>query len=137
MNDPRLQIVEWPKGLSHVLDRLERSMHQEFTTTKMDSGHVRRRPTTTPFPVFQGTVALREAEKAALDQFFEARVGRHFSFKNPCTEATVYATFMRAPFVRSTQLVVGSDTTYEVELVLRDTTNLIEPALEHGVVSST
>ena len=85
MNDSRLQIAEWPKGLGHVLNRFERSMHQEFMATKTESGHVRRRPTTTPFPVFQGTVELNAAEKAALDQFFEARMGSHFSFKNPHT----------------------------------------------------
>ena len=82
-------------------------------------------------------MALREAEEAALDHFLEARVGRHFSFKSPYTGVTVYATFMRAPFVGLAQIVVGSDPTYEVELVLHDTTNLTEPALEHGVASST
>ena len=101
----------------------------------MDSGHVHRRPKTSPFPIFKGTVALGEAEKAVLGQFFEARVGHHFSFRNPRTGAAVYATFMQAPFVRSTHIIVGSDNTYEVELVLRDTTDLVERALEHGVVS--
>ena len=136
MNDPRLQIIEWPKVLSHVLDGLERTTHQEFTETKMDSGHVHRRPKSSPFPVFKGTVVLSEAEKSALDQFCKASVGRHFSFSNPRTGATVYATLMQVPFVRSTHIVVGAETTYKVELVVRDTTDLIERALEHGVAST-
>ena len=133
---PPLPIVEWPKEFSHVLDRLDSSMHQKFTVMKTDSGHVRRRPTTTPFPIFRGTAILSEAEMTALDELFEATLGRHFSFRNPRTGAMVYATFMRAPFVRSTQIVVGSDTTYQVDLVLRDTTDVIQRSLANSVISS-
>ena len=136
MNDPRLQMVEWPKELSQVLDRLDRSMHQEFTAMKTDSGHVCRRPTTTPFPIFQGTAAFSEAEMASFDEFFEATVGRPFSFRNPRTGAMVYAPLMRAPFVRSTQIVVGSNTTYEVDILLRDTTRLIQRSQENGLIAS-
>lgn len=134
MNDPRLQLVEWPRALNHVLDGLARTTHQEFLETRTDSGHVRRRPKTSPFPVFKGTVVLNESPKVALDQFFQLNAGRHFAFSNPRTGATAYATFSKAPFVRSTRIVVGAGTTYEIELVLRDTTDLIERALEQGVV---
>ena len=129
MNDPRLPIVQWPKELGQVLDRLDSSMHQEFTVIKTDSGHVRRRPTTTRFPIFQGTAVLSEAEMSALDEIFKATLGSHFSFRNRRTGAMVYATFMRAPLVRSKQIVVGSHTTYEVDIVLRDNTDLIQRSL--------
>lgn len=135
MNDPRLQLVEWPKVLNQVLDGLERTMHQEFRETRMESGHVHRRPKTSPFPIFKGTAILDQTAKAVLDRFFQLSMTRHFSFTNPRTGATVYATFYEAPFLRSTHIAVGADTTYEVEFVLRDTTDLIERALKQGAIA--
>jgi len=111
-------------------------MHQEFTEMKMDDGNVSRRPKASPFPIFKGTVVLNEAEKTALDRFCETGLGRHFSFSNPRTGTTVHATFMQAPFVRSTRIVEGAHATYEVEFIFRDTTDLIKRAFEHGVMTS-
>ena len=112
-------------------------MHQEFTETKMDDGHVHRRPKTSPFPIFEGTVVLSKAEKTALDEFYEASRGRHCSFSNPRTGAAVYAAFMQVPFVRSTHIVAGAHTSFEVEFILRDTTDLIQRTLEHSIVTNT
>ena len=81
MNDRRLEIFGWPEQLHHVLDRLERTMHQEFAETQMDDGSVRRSAMTSPMSAFKGNVLLSRAERAALDEFYAARVGCHFSFK--------------------------------------------------------
>ena len=78
-------------------------------------------------------MSLSEVEKKRLDEFVEASHGRHFSFRDPKTRAFVYAAFLRFPFNQSQQAVVGSHSTYDVQIVLRDTTELIEEALEQGV----
>ena len=69
LNDRRLEILDWPEQLHHVLDHLERTTHQEFTKTQMDDGFVRRSPVTSPMSAFKGNVSLSRAERAALDEF--------------------------------------------------------------------
>lgn len=85
MNDRRLEILDWPEQLHHVLDHLERTTHQEFTKTQMDDGFVRRAPVTSPMSAFKGNVSLSRAERAALNEFYAAGTGCHFSFKDPLT----------------------------------------------------
>ena len=135
MKDRRLEILDWPEQLHHVLDHLERTIHQKFIETETDSGIVLRRPATSPISVFKGNVLLSHAERTALDEFFEAGAGCHFSFKDPRTGETVYASFMQAPFDREKRDITGTDPTYLVEIALRDTTTLIKDALKHGAVS--
>ena len=135
MNDRRLEILDWPEQLHCGLDHLERTTHQEFIEAQMDDGSVRRRPATSPMPAFKGNVLLSPAERTALDEFYAAVEGCHFSFKDPRTGETVYATFMQAPFNREMRDITGTDPTYLVEIALKDTTTLVKAALKHGVVS--
>ncbi len=135
MNDPRLKILKWPDDLHHILDCLVRATHQEFVEFPTDSGETLRRPRTSPMPVFTGTATLCRSEKSVLDRFFDASRGHHYSFTDPSTGMTVYATFLRQPALKRQQIEVGRSETFEVELFLRDTTGMIQQALEHGVVS--
>ncbi len=135
MNDRRLEILDWPEQLHRVLDHLERTPHQVFTETQMDDGSVHRRAVTTPISVFKGSVLLSHAERTALDEFFEAGAGCHFSFKDPRTGETVYTAFMQVPFDRKMRDITGTDPTYLVEIALKDTTTLIKDALKHSAVS--
>ena len=136
MNDRRLKILRWPEQLNRALGHLERTTHQDFIETRMDSGHVRRSPKTTPIPIFKGIVSLSRDERVPLDEFFSvASAGRHFSFQDPSTGEKVYAAFMQAPFDREIRSIVGGDTTYLVEITLKDTTTLVKAALKHGAVS--
>ena len=96
---------------------------------------MRRRPKTTPIPIFKGTVSLSRDERVPLDEFFSVAADRHFSFQDPSNGEKVYAAFMQAPFDRETRSIVGGDTTYLVEITLKDTTTVVKAALKHGVVS--
>ena len=69
------------------------------------------------------------------DEFYAAGTGCHFSFKDPRTGETIYATFMQAPFDREMRDIAGTDPTYLVEIALKDTTTLVKAALKHGAVS--
>ena len=131
MNIPRLDILKWPDQISRVLDHLERTTHQDFHETPMDDGSIKRRPVTSPIPVLTGTVSMTAAEKRLLQSFFDAARGHHFSFEDPKSKALAYATFVKPPFDRSTHILVGSRTTYDVDIVLKDTTELIRNALQH------
>ena len=138
MNDPRLDILDWPQQLSRVLDDLEQGTHQDFREMQMDDGFMSRRPTGAPEPIFKTTMSLSQAEEAALMEFFHTSHGRHFSFRYPKTQSQVYAAFMKIPFTRRRTINVGSSHTsheVDVDIVLRDATHLIEEALSHGVVS--
>ena len=97
MSKHRVEILDWPEQLHRVLDHLERTTHQEFIETQMDAGPPRRRPRTSQMPTFEGNALLSHAERTALGKFYAAVEGRHFSFKDPRTGETVYATFMQAP----------------------------------------
>ena len=70
--------------------------------------------------------------KTALDEFCNISQRHHFSFEETNSQATVYATFKDKPFVQA-QRIVGSDVSYDVIIVLKDTTGIIENALAHGV----
>ena len=72
---------------------------------------------------------MSESARSLLDVFYETSHGRHFSFVDPQTKATVYATFAKPPHTYTTTMQVGSRTTYEVEIVLVNTTSLVEAAL--------
>ena len=111
------------------MDHLERKPHQEFTETQMDDGSVRRAAVTSPMSVFKGNVLLSHTERLALDKFYAAAAGCYFSFKDPRTGETVYATFMQAPFNREQRDITSTDPTYLVEIALKDTTTLIKAAL--------
>ena len=135
MNDRRLEILDWPEQLRHALDHLERKTHQEFTKTQMDDEAVRRSSVTNPMSVFKGNVLLSHTGRLALDKFYAAAADCHFSFKDPRTGETFYATFMQAPFDREQRDITGTDPTYLVEIALKDTTTLIKAALKNGAVS--
>ena len=128
MDKASLSFIDWPKSLNRVLAGLERTTHQCFHEFRTDSGHVLRRPKTTPFPVFKGMVELKEAEKSELHQFFLASQGHHIRFNDPKTGAEGYAVFMQRPILRTTHLVVAVPGTasYTYELLLRDTTELAQ-----------
>ena len=132
MNTTSIKILKWPGQLRHIVDHLERTTDQDFINTPMENGSVKRRPATTPYPVFKGTVLLSRAEKTALDEFYDISQRHHFSFEETNSQATVYATFKDKPFVQA-QRIVGSDVSYDVIIVLNDTTGIIENALAHGV----
>ena len=85
-------------------------------------------------PTFKGNVLLSHAERTALDDFYTAAASCHFSFKDPHTGETVYATFMQAPRNRKRR-DIGTDPTYLVEIALKDTTTLVKAALKDGAVS--
>jgi len=59
----------WPGDLAHVLAQLTPDTFQPMIETRMDSGHVRRRPRTSPIPVLQGTVRLDGAAADLLERF--------------------------------------------------------------------
>ena len=42
---------------------------------------------------------------------------------------------MQAPFDQEIRSIVGGDTTYLVEITLKDTTTLVKAALKYGAVS--
>ena len=88
--------------------------------------------TTTPYPVFKGTVSLSQVKKTALDEFFNIGQRHHFSFEEKDSQAKVYATFKEKPFVKA-QRIIDSHVSYDVIIVLKDTTGMIENALAHGV----
>ena len=73
-----------------------------------------------------------------LEAFFRNCREKHFSFPDPQTEETVYASFIRFANRGSRDFMGSSDaewTTVSVEIVLRDNTKLIEEALKHGSVT--
>ena len=135
MNDLRLIILKWPDKLNHILDCLESTTHQEFRDTRMDDGSVKRALISSPMPLFKGQVSLSYGEKTVLDVFFEESAGRHFMFQYPPTGKTVYATFMKQPFIREQKLVVGANSSYIIEILLKETTGTIEKALKEGIMS--
>lgn len=123
-----IEILEWPDALVYGLGSLKPEMHQPVTETPMEDGFTRR-VKGSPIPIFKGIVTMSESDRSLLDAFYEASHGRHFSFVDPQTKATVYATFARPPRNHITAIQVGSHATYEVEIVLKNTTSLIEAAL--------
>ena len=128
MDKASVPSIDWPKSLARVLGGLERTTHQYFREFRTESGDVLRRPETTPFPVFKGTVELKEAEKSELHQFFLASQRRHIRLNDPKTGAECYAAFLQEPILRTTHLVIGVPGTasYTYELLLRDTTDLVQ-----------
>lgn len=128
MDKGSVSLIDWPKSLNRVLAGLERTTHQYFHEFRTDSGHVHRRPKTTPFPVFKGMVELKEAEKSELYQFFLASQGHHIRLNDPKTGAEGYAVFIQEPILRTTHLVIGVPGTasYTYELLLRDTTEPVQ-----------
>lgn len=123
-----IEILEWPDALLHSLGSLNPETHQPVIETLMDDGLMRREKSS-PIPIFKGTVTMSELDRSLLNEFYKASHGRHFSFVDPQTKATVYATFAQPPRDHRTTIQVGSHTTYEVEIVLVNTTSLIEGAI--------
>lgn len=142
MSSTALRVRKASSEITPFLARLERTTHQDFREMTMDSGDVVRRAINSPFPVFRGTLSLNEHEYRLLEAFFHTVMGqqtRHFSFDDPRTGETVYAAFMERPALKKHTSTLRSSspdwTNYEVEILLRDTTDMVNEALKHGVVS--
>ena len=62
MSNNPIEILKWPELIGHIPSRLERTTQQDFQETRMDSGDVKSRPTSSPYPVFKGIVSLSNDE---------------------------------------------------------------------------
>ena len=140
-----LEVLKWPEHIAHVMGHLEPDMDQEFHEFRTDSGHVMTRPKTSPFRVYKGTVSLSEADYRALNAFAGIclRGRHHFSFGHPHTGKKTYGVFNPAPVLRrsrtsssfgAVRYTMKPTSSYELEIVIRDTTELVKKALQHGVV---
>jgi hypothetical protein len=109
--------IPWPEQLRDILAALALETRQDWHEFRTDSGHVKRRAKTTPYPVLTGMVRVDEATKRALDAF----VGHSFGLPLDLGQSAPakLATFHSAPFVHRTTVNVGADTWHEVELTLR------------------
>ena len=105
----------------------------------MDDGYVQSLATSSPFPVFKGVVSLSEIEWRVLEVFSKQAIRSPFRFKDG-SGSTVYAKFQKPPVPRSQRLKgfhsdgVAIETTYEVEIVLGDETDLITRSKKEGVI---
>jgi hypothetical protein len=109
--------IPWPDQLHDILATLRLETHQDWGEFPTDSGHVKRRPKTTPYSVLTGVVRVNEATKRALDAFVRQTLGSPLDL-GP-SAPTRLATFHKAPYVHRTTINVGADTWHEVELMLR------------------
>lgn len=129
MSNPNLPIHEWPQSLRHLLDRLERTTHDEYRETRMEDGSIRRTRLSSPTPAWKGEVWLSRAERDALEEC--AAASSHWRFDDPTDRKECYAAFVAAPVWRRSRLVAGSDSEFLVEILLRDTTEQVSTALKH------
>ena len=56
MMGKRKIVRDSPSVLQRVMQQLEKTTHQEYSETRMESGHIKRARIGSPLPVFKGNV---------------------------------------------------------------------------------
>ena len=95
----------------------------------MGNGSIQRTRLLSATPAWRGEAWLARAERDALDECAAAR--SHWRFDDPTDGKERYAAFAAAPVWRRSRLVAGSDSEFLVEILLRDTTELVSATLKH------
>ncbi len=112
---------EAPEDILAMLKSLKPDKRQDFIEPKMDSGHVKRRPRSTPYTVLVGPVTVDDHSKGILEDFLASGP---FLMPNPEGDGQWIVVHHRDPRPRSSQFkdtppgVSSSRWSYEYEVVL-------------------
>lgn len=124
-----MYIDKWPDGIAWIVKELKPDAHREMIETRMESGHVKRRPRhTAPIPILRGTVTVNAAEKAALWAVMPNAGDGPVEITHPRTGAPGYISFFCPPHQSKQSITVGRPETerFVLELVFRDVTADVE-----------